>query len=268
MARHPTGTALLAACRAGQGVLIIVEGEREEDDAWFYNRWFAPQATNVTFIAQNGWEQVVRAVAELRSVYPRRRLFGLVDRDHTPGDVIIRQLSAVPEDGVFRTTRFTMENHLLEPGPLLELLRLIDRGEAWTFDRVASALLHAFRRHVSMAAYNRAVWEIARDGGDARFVSHPDGVPTDAAAALAAMASPRAASAATVFQSTLAALSVAPLAELHQHVSGKYVVRSLDREFPGLKGLDAGRRLALLAGQATAPPADLAGLVHHILSLG
>jgi hypothetical protein len=38
---YPQGEALLAACRSGRGVIVIVEGERYDEDAWFYDRWFA-----------------------------------------------------------------------------------------------------------------------------------------------------------------------------------------------------------------------------------
>lgn len=34
------GPALVAACSSGQGVIVIVEGETAQDDAYVYGQWF------------------------------------------------------------------------------------------------------------------------------------------------------------------------------------------------------------------------------------
>ena len=64
---------------AGSGVCVIVEGQTEQDDAWFYNYWFGDRARQVTFFPQNGWEHVVDAVAELRARF--KMVYGIIDRD-------------------------------------------------------------------------------------------------------------------------------------------------------------------------------------------
>ena len=57
------GPALLTACSAGQGAIVIVEGESSQEDAYFYGRWFGARAREVSFFPQNGWQKVRAAVS-------------------------------------------------------------------------------------------------------------------------------------------------------------------------------------------------------------
>lgn len=64
---YPTLSEIEVKWRAsGSGVCIIVEGETELEDAWFYNYWFGNRSREVTFFPQDGWEIVVDAVMTLR----------------------------------------------------------------------------------------------------------------------------------------------------------------------------------------------------------
>lgn len=50
MSSYPTTTDIEMRWRAaGSGVCVIVEGQTEQDDAWFYNYWFNDQARDITF---------------------------------------------------------------------------------------------------------------------------------------------------------------------------------------------------------------------------
>lgn len=65
MSSYPTISDIEMRWRAsGSGVCVIVEGQTEQDDAWFYNRWFGNQAREITFFPQDGWTRVVDAVVE------------------------------------------------------------------------------------------------------------------------------------------------------------------------------------------------------------
>ena len=161
MPRHLQGPALLAACMAGRSVIVIVEGETDEKDAWFYQRWFDQRATEVTFLPQNGWEKVVVAVQDLRGQLPMRQVFGLIDRDHADDAVIAAQRGARPADGVFRTERFTLENHFLEPDLLFRYLRQVHRGQppapCGSAADLAAIVRQEYERCVPLSAFNLAL---------------------------------------------------------------------------------------------------------------
>jgi hypothetical protein len=265
VARYASGDALLAICRAGQGTLVFVEGESEEDDAWFYNRWFAARATEVTFVAQNGWSQVARAVATVRGLYPNRAVFGLLDGDHVAEDLDPTPPVVPPADGVLRTPRFTMENHLLDPEPLRQALASLSRTPPAGAD-VEARLLELYRSFAKVAAYNRAQWCLASAGCDAPFETHPAAVTNAAVSDLGVRSRARIGSdLRSVYDHAVEVLTGAPLHVLHRHVSAKYVVRALGASFPELKALGVEQRLTLLARHAPAPP-DLVALVDAILA--
>ena len=90
---------------AGSGVCVIVEGETEQDDPWYYNKWFSDLAREVTFFHQDGWLQVVTAVAQLRQLLGEKKVYGIIDRDfETP------VYAPFPPDGLVRTQKYTLEN--------------------------------------------------------------------------------------------------------------------------------------------------------------
>ncbi|HHW86154.1 MAG TPA: DUF4435 domain-containing protein [Chloroflexi bacterium] len=111
MSRYPSLTDIEIRWRSAGGVCVIVEGETEQDDVWFYNHWFGHLARQVTFFAQDGWGAVVTAVTELRQRYGNDNVFGIVDRDFEPVVVV----DPLPSDGILRTSKYTLENYLLNP---------------------------------------------------------------------------------------------------------------------------------------------------------
>lgn len=128
MSRYPQGEALLAACRAGLGKLVIVEGESEDDDPYYFGRWFGDLARELTFIPQNGHEQVTKAVEDLRTqLGPAREVYGIRDRDFSDDAAWLAQQGEVPESGVFFTSFYTLENYLLTAEGWFKVVRATHR---------------------------------------------------------------------------------------------------------------------------------------------
>ena len=109
---YPTLSEIEVKWRAsGSGVCIIVEGETELEDAWFYNYWFGNRSREVTFFPQDGWERVVDAVTTLRIKLDAKRVYGIVDRDFEENVVY----DPFPSHGILRTLKYTLENYLTTP---------------------------------------------------------------------------------------------------------------------------------------------------------
>lgn len=163
MARYQTGDALLAACRAGRGAIVIVEGESDEDDAWIFKQWFGAESMRLTFIPQNGWREVMKAVALLRQAEPHRQVHGIRDRDFTSDADYSCWEDGEPEDGVFILPRSCLESYLLDPPTWLELLSLMNRGtlpDGWgSPEEVGQQVEATVVECLSACAFNRVVHE-------------------------------------------------------------------------------------------------------------
>ena len=133
--------------RSGRGMAIIVEGETYADDAFFYGRWFGGQAGQISFYPQDGWPQVVTAIRALRQRISASRVqmpvYGIIDRDETPEE---QRMALLDSEGVARTRRYTLENHLLDP-------------ECW-----ARVFQHIFMRNPTLASGWIDVFDIIKEG--------------------------------------------------------------------------------------------------------
>lgn len=274
MSGYPRDAVLLARCRAGLGRIVIVEGESDDQDPYFYNRWFGDRARELTFIPQNGCERVVQAVAELRAqLSPARPVYGIRDRDFCD-DADLGE-DAIPADGVLRPRRYTLENYLLEPEGWYEVVRLVHRSKLppdWdTVEAVHERVLDAYRRCLPVAAFNAAVrQEYVRAPGDptgARFGyrPHPDAVTAAALTQLEAWGASRGAPPLRgVYEAELARLQAAAFAEWQRRVTGKAVLKVFQGSFPGI---NAGHLLDnLYLDKHPAPPGDLERLVQRLLA--
>lgn len=266
---------------SGSGVCIIVEGETELEDAWFYNRWFASQARKVTFFPQDGWEKVVKAVAALRSTLGDANVFGIIDRDFE--DHIA--YTTVPSDGVLRTLRATLENYLLDPTCWFRYLQphtLRVSKPGWgSVEEVQATVLGLYRECAPLAAFN---WTLRRARllnppafqtlrrSDQEYKEHPNAlarledVPTYLRGLL-----PQAnlgVDLGQMYQDRLAVMADMEPADLEQVVSGKYVLRLLSERFPlRLSGRQAWDDvLSAYMFHCPDPPADLEQLVDLILT--
>jgi hypothetical protein len=156
---HLQGGALLAACAAGQGTLVVVEGEHRQDDEWFFGQWFGHLGPQITFFAQNGWEQVVAAVTYLRGELPHRASFGIID-----GDFIDSTRESSSDPGIHRLPRYTLENYLLEPEGWFRVATLVTRGalpDGWrSVEDVERRIDDAFVECLPLAAFNRTAFAV------------------------------------------------------------------------------------------------------------
>lgn len=250
MSRYPEGDALLAVCRAGLGKLVIVEGETDDDDPYFYGRWFGDLARELTFIPQNGHEKVLKAVQDLRTrLSPAREVYGIRDRDFSDDSAWQAQANAIPTDGVLFTRWYTLENYLLVPDGWFKVVTAMHRRphEHWdTPHAVAAQIADAYRECLPLAAWNHVVrsecQRLPRDGR--RHIEHPKALPAQPDRALAQWGQTRDAprSLDECYAERLEWLSAASPAELPCWVTGKAVLKILLERIP----VDSGPRPAAI----------------------
>ncbi len=244
MSRYPEGEALLAACRAGRGKLVIVEGETDYEDPWFYGRWFGDLARELTFRPQNGHEKVVQAVRYLREqLPPTREVYGIRDRDFSDDAAVSAQAEAIPADGVLCTRWYTLENYLLVAEGWFRVITAMHRRAPalWdTVDAVQAQIDGAYRECLSLAAWNYTVrsecLRVPRDG--LRHVEHPKAMPTRPEMELSEWGQARGAprQLGDCYRERLEWLCAAPQDELPCWVTGKAVLKALLERFPVASG--------------------------------
>jgi len=240
VSRYPEGDALLAVCRAGLGKLVIVEGETEDEDPWFYGRWFGDLARELTFIPQNGHEKVVKAVQDLRSrLSPAREVYGIRDRDFSDEAAWQAQAQAMPADGVLFTRWYTLENYLLSAEGWFRVVGAMHRRlpEGWDTEAAIEALIaEAYRECLPLAAWNYTVrtecQRLPKDG--LRHVEHPKALPQRPDETLAEWGRTRRAPRPLdeVYKERLESLSAAVQSELPCWVTGKAVLKVLLERLP------------------------------------
>jgi hypothetical protein len=266
------GQALLTACAAGTGVIVIVEGETYRDDVYFFSRWFGDRAREVSFFPQNGWARVVAAVTELRAALPGRRVFGIVDRDFAAADVLAAQAAARPADGVFRLSLYTLENYLLDPAGWLLVARGLHRDvppAGWTtVAEVGGQIERAYRACQRVGAFNRTVHDEAARTDGLRYREFPAAVE-NAEMDLVAWGAKRGSARPLdeVFRRHLESLASLDVADLARSITGKAVVKVLSQTLLTWKrkGLPAEHLLDLYLDKLPTPPAEIASLVTRIV---
>lgn len=276
MSGYPKDEVLLARCRAGLGKIVIVEGESDDQDPYFYGRWFGGHARELTFLPQNGCEQVVRAVMELRAQFaPMREVYGIRDRDFCDDATLGAQDGAMPADGVLRPRRYTMENYLLEPEGWYEVVKLVHRSTmppGWdSVEAVRERVLDAYRRCLPVSAFNAIVkLEYERMSGDPTgtrlgYRSHPSAIDEAPLVELDAWGRARSAqgSLRDAYEAEYARLRSASFEHWQCRVSGKAVIKVFHGSFPGVNA----RHLLdnLYIDRYPQPPADLERLIQRIL---
>lgn len=284
MRRYPTITDIELAWRTtSSGVCVIVEGETELDDAWFYNRWFGYRAREITFFPQDGWERVVDAVTTLRVTLGARVVYGIVDRDFEENV----SYDPFPPSGIYRTRRYTLENYLLDPDCWFSVLQpsvsLTSRRPkpGWTTaDEARLTLQGLICECLPLSAYNSTLrW--ARQSNEAAFRSlpqllqnyrdHPKAL-ADEATVLSGLRAIQAHLGVTedlaqMYTARLVEIGVFSDDELGQVVSGKYVHKLLSERFPlKLSGKDAWDDMVdAYLHKCPDPPVDLVEIIECIL---
>ncbi len=268
------GNELLMKCRAGRGVVVLVEGETEQDDPFFYNRWFGDRAREVSFFPQNGWQQVCTAVAQVREHMPGRPVFGIIDRDFTDAAVLDRQRKRMPEDGILRTHYYTLENHLLGVSGWHQVIRLIHRDNppaGWReLVEIEEHLLRCYREFLPVAAYNWVVWQENMGSGKEHpgvpAKEHPDQMRDFDPALLSVLGKSRGSSIdlGLKYQDRLAWLRALSADEWPCWVHGKLLLNRVWLPRIPKAGMNPSHLVNYYIGQCPEPPPALVNLIDQI----
>jgi hypothetical protein len=282
MSSYPTLTDIEMRWRtAVSGVCVIVEGQTEQDDAWFYSRWFGDRAREVTFFPQDGWERVVDAVAELRVKLGARAVYGIIDRDFETAV----GANPFPGSGVLRTPKYTLENYLLEAGCWFRCVQpytLRSAKPGWLTPEDAQGTIFGLHQQcLPLSAFNWTLKQ-ARSANQAAFAAlpeeqhtyrtHPNALANlgDVPGHLRSLGGHLGLTGdlGQVYQERLAHLQGLPQARLEEVVSGKYVHKLLSEQFPlrlsGKRSWDD--MLSAYLFHCPAPPPDLMNLITSILA--
>jgi len=243
---YPTLGEIEVKWRASRGgVCVLVEGETELEDAWFYNTWFGSRAREITFFPQDGWEQVVVAVTDLRPRLGAKCIYGIIDRDFE-GQT---DYPPVPDDGILHTPKYTLENYLLDPEcwfKYVQPLTLRTPKPGWNSPEEARATIEElYRECLPLSAFNwtlrqareldHAAFKGLRDA-DRQYKEHPSALDNlgDVAGYLHGLQTQMgiADDLGQKYTDRLAHLQALSLANLEQVVSGKYVLNLLRERFP------------------------------------
>ena len=262
---------------SGSGVCVIVEGETEQDDPWYYNKWFSHLAREVTFFHQDGWAQVVNAVMQLRQLLGEKKVYGILDRDvETP------VYTPFTSKGLVRTHKYTLENYLLDPDIWFEVIApttLRSPKPGWESRKAAhTTITSLYHSCIPIAAYNWTL-HFARLANPAAYHALPDTLSTwgrhpdnftkwgavdtrldDIQTYLGLMDNLHA-----LFDERKAYLATLPLCELEQYVSGKPVLTLLQTSLQRSKAW-WDDMLSDYMYHAATPPEDLLKLVKLILT--
>jgi hypothetical protein len=147
----------------GGGIAILVEGERQRDDAFVYGQWFGGESDTFAFFPGDGCVQLAVAVGELRRLLDPVPVYGIVDRDFADDGTVRHQYATMPHNGVLRLPRYTLENYLLAPACWHAVFEFMFRGEdapptEWgSLEAVAAQIEQAYRNCIPVAAHNRVV---------------------------------------------------------------------------------------------------------------
>ncbi|MCP3059786.1 DUF4435 domain-containing protein [Myxococcus sp. K38C18041901] len=275
MSGYQQGQALLNACAAGRGVIVMVEGETPQHDPFFYKRWFDARAREISFFPQNGWSKVVLAVTELRAQLPARPIFGIIDRDFADDAVLQTQATALPADGVFRTGLCTLENYLLVPSGWLRVVNLLYRNSPpvdWSSEAdITKRIVDAYRRCVPLAAFNMTVAKeyerLPQDG--ISYKMHPDAVvaPEGELKTWGLSRSPPL-PLEQVFLSNLQKIQSAPQSELEKWVTGKAALKVFLQSMPPKARVSHDHLVSLYLDGYPTPPSEIHALVTRIIDRG
>lgn len=280
MSEFPSVEIIETAWQAsGADICILVEGETELDDVWYYRQWFGDRSRTLTFFPQNGWEQVRRGVETLRRQLGHLQVYGIIDRDFEPVATTI----TVPADHILRTRRYALENHLLDPDcwyKCVAQFQLRSPRPAWASPELVREHITAlYRKCLPMTAYNWALRE-ARQVDHQAFSGLPDKKRThltdpeqldgrDPVADLHEVAALMSISTnlGDIYNDKLAHLHTCDLPKLEEFVNGKSVIKLFRQSFPiqPLKIKAWNDMLSAYIYHCPQPPTDLGTLIEVII---
>ncbi len=114
-ARFTPLDALPARIRAGAGIMVFVEGEEQQSDAWVLGHLLERWRTEVAFMGRDGREQVIRDLGHTIPNVPNNQLFAIVDRDFADEADVEACYQSGFNGYLYTLRRSCIENYLLEP---------------------------------------------------------------------------------------------------------------------------------------------------------
>ena len=275
----PSVDELAIALSVGQGVAVIVEGDSNEDDPFFYRRWFNHRQGEVSFYPQNGWAQVITAVTALREQDLRVPVYGIIDRDFCAAHDLDKDFESL---GILRTPRYTLENYLLDPECWAATFQLIFRNPAalqgWEQPEFVTRQINdAYQACCGIAAHNWVVhtitphYESLPSFQSRNFLKHFKAYTDDHSIGTALQSWQSQLNASEdlreMFHTRLTFLRGQDAAFHEMQVSGWHVLRYLHDKFPhGKTTFSLDHYLTLYLEKCSSAPPDLTVLIEQILA--
>lgn len=103
---------------AGSRIVVLVEGE---DDREVLREWFAEERVEIEFYDCGGIIPLTKWLNELLTLGTQKRAYGITDRDFRSEEEVAASYAETSHQFILR--RYALENYLLEPTPLWEVLR-------------------------------------------------------------------------------------------------------------------------------------------------
>ena len=104
---------------AGTRIIVLVEGN---DDQYVLRKWFKELLSEVEFYACGGIINLNKLLEELLNRGTLKRAYGIADRDFRSAAEVHN--SYLEDSHLFILRRYALENYLLEPKPLWDVLTL------------------------------------------------------------------------------------------------------------------------------------------------
>ncbi len=269
--------------RTGSGIAVIVEGESEKDDPYFYGRWFGGHAKTFTFFAGGNWQGVINSVQKLRQEIPSLPVFGIIDRDYADDDEWEAFNAQFPQTHVLKMPKFTLENYLLNPEGWFRVFCLIFRNNppsGWDSPKaIEQKIREAYKNCLPLAAHNWVIKfgnEHYKDRAEQtpererKYLEHPDalkGLDPESKLRQWGEKIGSVEDFGNLYRERLNCLQEMTPDEWTKFVSGKFVLRILHRQFPRRPGrgqFDIDHYLDLYLDKYPQPPKDLDDILQKI----
>ena len=146
----------------GPSTLVLVEGD---DDKYVFNEWYPEGDHNLFYhVAPGGSPGVVELLNQVLTQTSLRRAFGIIDRDFRSQAEVDQRLSD-PDGHLFIWSRYELENYLLLPNAISNVLRVYYGGKAIapTEAETADKLLVLCQKLCPVMAANWVCLEAGKD---------------------------------------------------------------------------------------------------------
>ncbi len=255
---------------AGSRMIVLVEGE---DDRYVLREWFSEMLPEMEFYECGGISNLNKWLNELLTVGTLKRAYGITDRDFREQAEV--DGSYAKDSHLFILRRYALENYLLEPLPLWQLMKLWDQRIVSILpDEQALAvwLLEHCRQLKSLMAANWLFYEknLASQrstGATARLEYFSTGYDADRQGVIDRTAgllqcSEADADAQIAVKEQEIERHLTSLESIHRVIDGKRLLHLMNKEY---FKTDRNRLLRFLTNQAKSHelPADITGIVRE-----